>query len=787
MLNYLKLCILCVCISGILTPLHSAENIYKKPSVYANGLFVRSNDTHDRTVVRSGYRTLESENGRFICTFQNDYEKIRDFRCYENGTLLFSLPQTNSNSVTISNIGFVVFTGIDYSHRNAVSLTFYAKDGKKLYNKRYEWPQTSGFSAGGSFFGISTDKKLDIINITTGDVASYRDAVEFDVSNDGKVVVVSYKNGVTIYSEGTVISEFNNGFIYHRGIKISPDKTRFAVADIKNLHTYSLPDCKLIHADKLPENEYFREFLLDNNTLWAGVKFEQDDIRKGILKTYTFGMRAVSGVHKEEITSEIKKTSRLDIKKFRETFKTENQKFPPIPWPFEPQDEAHNAWNNYEGHISSSNGANSSAYMHNGFDIDVNANENCYSVDTGTVKYRGDLNWGAKYWRIAVGKNSSTQLQTAWLYAHLVQSSINYGTGERVTSVGEHLADIIQWEPQNGVDAHIHFCNIEHSGNPWVYTSSNQWDLTYNPHVSLRPNPDSTAPTIETAISSKSKFAYCRNNLGLNGNSGDYFDPDSAAGGLDGDIDIIVKLYDIIVYKKWYQPAYRLYYWIKGIDPVNCWSNYNKLIIDTTLSVQRNHAFEFFAPEEFTYLSRVLYKADNVFQVGGWFTQKKSFHHIVTNTNGDTLLTESEANYCVKTADYYDGWYRVYVKACDLAGNFAVDSEDVYFNNGNPDPTPLTNMKKEPVSAFYLGQAVPFGNVTSIQFHIPEATMVSLKVYDLLGNEIKTLASGVHRQGRYMALWDGTNRYGKNTGAGLYMCRLQTRDFVATRKMQYCK
>ena len=778
-------------IASISFSIFPANNRFQKHEVYANGLFVKRNDKHIRESFRAPYLTVESENGRFQCQYNKKYGELTDFSFYENGSKLFSLSNIRGNSVKVSDQGYIAFIAADFSQGYTLTFDFYSKEGKRLLLKTYDHPIVSGFSVKGNFFGVGTQRKLDVIDLSSGAIKSYRSAKEFDISDDGSVIAVAYDNGAAIYKNGVLQADYNTGFIYHRGIKVSPDGNWAAVGEMKNINVYSLQSLELIHSEKLAKNEFLRSLQINNNTLWAGIKYEDKAVRKGLLKTYTFSNNSISSVQKEVVASEPVKRSGLDIVKFMEKYKTDDMERDPIPWPFKPQDEPHIVWINYLGLNAPSDGAiNSwSPYLHQGFDIEVEVNEPCYSVDTGYVKYVGDLGgMGEEYWRIAHSPVNVSGYSTGWLTAHLVQSTINYSVGEKIPEVGLHLGDVIIWHESPVVDAHIHFANIRDHGQTWSY-DDDEWGLTFNPETVLRPYPDTTAPVIVTAISGKSKFGYCANNTGTNASNSSYKYPDSAHGGLTEDIDIVVKLYDYIVYEDWTHPAFAVYYWIKGIDPVNCWSNYNKLIIDTTLCHVRNQAFDFFWVSNYKPYALVMHKVDNVFVVGGWDTKDKTFAHMLTNNNGDSTIALGEEDSCLHTDDFYDGWYRVYVKAYDAAGNSVVDSEDVYFNNGNHDPSPVIHNSEMPVTRFYLGQNFPcrFTSYTTIQYHIPQLSQVSLTIYDLSGREVRTLVSGMHKRGRYSVKWDGSDNKNNKVGAGAYLYRLEAGDFNTTKKMFYFK
>jgi hypothetical protein len=71
----------------------------------------------------------------------------------------------------------------------------------------------------------------------------------------------------------------------------------------------------------------------------------------------------------------------------------------------------------------------------------------------------------------------------------------------------------------------------------------------------------------------------------------------------------------------------------------------------------------------------------------------------------------------------------------------------------------------------------PFNPTTTIRYDLPRATNVSLKVYDLLGREIAMLAQGSSQPGSYQIQWNA------NVASGIYFYRLQTEEFVQTKKM----
>lgn len=92
--------------------------------------------------------------------------------------------------------------------------------------------------------------------------------------------------------------------------------------------------------------------------------------------------------------------------------------------------------------------------------------------------------------------------------------------------------------------------------------------------------------------------------------------------------------------------------------------------------------------------------------------------------------------------------------------------------------------------AFALSQPSPnpCRGQAAIAFALPAGTesgarTVSLKVYNLQGQLVRTLAEGRWEPGYYRVIWDGRDGTGGTVGSGVYFCRMDTGDFRATRKL----
>jgi hypothetical protein len=77
----------------------------------------------------------------------------------------------------------------------------------------------------------------------------------------------------------------------------------------------------------------------------------------------------------------------------------------------------------------------------------------------------------------------------------------------------------------------------------------------------------------------------------------------------------------------------------------------------------------------------------------------------------------------------------------------------------------------------------PFNPVTNITYDIPEVAQVTLDIYNVSGQKVRTLAQGQHEPGRYRIQWNATNDYGNPLSSGMYIYRIHAGDFVSVKKL----
>ena len=102
----------------------------------------------------------------------------------------------------------------------------------------------------------------------------------------------------------------------------------------------------------------------------------------------------------------------------------------------------------------------------------------------------------------------------------------------------------------------------------------------------------------------------------------------------------------------------------------------------------------------------------------------------------------------------------------------------------------ITHPKQSNHNNFVLQQSYPnpFNTQTTISYHLPVKAHTTLKIYNTLGQEIRTLVNENHQTGEHSIVWDGTNSTGKSVDSGIYFCILYVDNKpISTKKIVLLK
>lgn len=177
---------------------------------------------------------------------------------------------------------------------------------------------------------------------------------------------------------------------------------------------------------------------------------------------------------------------------------------------------------------------------------------------------------------------------------------------------------------------------------------------------------------------------------------------------------------------------------------------------------------------------------------GAFYIHKWLVRNMVNGATGENLNTgawsQNQTITKTVTTTLESGWVAA---NCDL--NVFVYKDSTALNLSSVQQTLLQSVT-EPLGISNTGSNIPkdyslsqnypnpFNPVTHIKFTLPKDGKVSLKVYDMLGNEVAVYVNGFLKAGSYNADVDASD-----WASGVYFYRLTAQEFTATKKMMLVK
>jgi hypothetical protein len=75
------------------------------------------------------------------------------------------------------------------------------------------------------------------------------------------------------------------------------------------------------------------------------------------------------------------------------------------------------------------------------------------------------------------------------------------------------------------------------------------------------------------------------------------------------------------------------------------------------------------------------------------------------------------------------------------------------------------------------------GSRADIRFALPSKQEASLALFDVAGRQVRALTEGILASGEHLVRWDGRDESGRAVPAGIYLVRLRSTSFQATRRL----
>ncbi len=81
----------------------------------------------------------------------------------------------------------------------------------------------------------------------------------------------------------------------------------------------------------------------------------------------------------------------------------------------------------------------------------------------------------------------------------------------------------------------------------------------------------------------------------------------------------------------------------------------------------------------------------------------------------------------------------------------------------------------------------PFNPITTIEFSVPQPSQVTVRVFNILGQEVRKLIDEPMSTGTHEVEWDGTDASGQTASTGIYFYRVRIGEHLKTKKMVMVK
>ena len=116
--------------------------------------------------------------------------------------------------------------------------------------------------------------------------------------------------------------------------------------------------------------------------------------------------------------------------------------------------------------------------------------------------------------------------------------------------------------------------------------------------------------------------------------------------------------------------------------------------------------------------------------------------------------------------------------------NYLEDTDGKYYESSKRRWVTIVEYDVPDEYILYQNYPNPFNSGTKINFELKKETEITLKIYNLLGQEVKTILNNrFHFAGPNSVSWDGTNDSGVPVSSGVYIYKFKAGDFVQSKKM----
>jgi len=189
----------------------------------------------------------------------------------------------------------------------------------------------------------------------------------------------------------------------------------------------------------------------------------------------------------------------------------------------------------------------------------------------------------------------------------------------------------------------------------------------------------------------------------------------------------------------------------------------------------------------------VTWNANSEPDLTGYYLYRKNANDVVTQLNINPVQSTHYLDTDMEVGWATEVWY--FVKAVDVSNQLSSSSSEYHIWVIPSDKQIVQSIKPVLPADYGLSPNYPnpFNPLTEIHYQLPTQSQVLLTIYNLKGQQVKTLARQVQDAGFYSVLWDGTNESGEIVSAGTYLYVLvafsqsSNQHYRSVHKMVYLK
>lgn len=155
---------------------------------------------------------------------------------------------------------------------------------------------------------------------------------------------------------------------------------------------------------------------------------------------------------------------------------------------------------------------------------------------------------------------------------------------------------------------------------------------------------------------------------------------------------------------------------------------------------------------------------------------------IAVSQNGNIYQSTNDCLDWTQISNGTTNWLNSIITLSNGSGWIVGDDGVILFNQQIPISIEIINTQTPNEYKLTQNYPNPFNPTTNIEYSIPTSGIVTITVHNILGQEVANLVNEFQQAGTYRITWNGSN-----LSSGIYFYRIQTEQYIESRKMLLLK